>query len=142
MELRGMQDRQWEAYSFCYDTLEHLKERGFRLGVISNWDASARPILEELKLIKFFDTIVISSEVGVEKPDPGIFKAAFELSGSDAEKGIYFGDNYYDDAVGSRSVGMDCCIINPYGSFGIEEIDDCKIIPDIRGALSCMEAAE
>ncbi len=142
MELRGMQSRQWEAYGFCGETLKGLKEQGFILGVISNWDASARPILDDLELTQYFDHIVISSEVGVEKPDPRIFQNAFEESGADAKSSLYVGDNYYDDALGSRAVGMECLIINRYGDFGIEELDDCKVIPDIRSLLTHAEAVK
>jgi len=141
MELRGMQSRQWEAYSFCGETLGSLRQQGYRLGVISNWDASARPILKEVGLTDFFDTIVISSEVGIEKPAAGIFRKAFELSGSSAQNSIYVGDNYYDDAIGSSSVGMDCLIINRFGDFGIEEISGCRVIPDIRSLANFVEAA-
>ncbi|MBI9106300.1 MAG: HAD-IA family hydrolase [Spirochaetales bacterium] len=135
MELRDGQERQWEAYSFCHDTLPELRSEGYSLGVISNWDRSARPILDELGLTAYFDTIIISSEVGIEKPEAGIFLKAFEVSGTTAEDGIYIGDNYYDDAVGSRSVGMECLIVNRFGKFGIEEITDCQIIPDISSLL-------
>lgn len=141
MEFRGMQERQWEAYSFCGEALTGLRQQGFSLGVISNWDASARPILDELELTQYFDYIIISSEVGIEKPDPRIFHKALEESGADASACLYVGDNYYDDAVGSRAAGIDCLIINRYGSFGVEELDDCRIIPDIRSLLSCAEAA-
>ena len=136
MELRGMQKRQWEAYDFCGETLRALREQGYSLGVISNWDASARPILDELGLTSYFDNIIISSEVGVEKPDPAIFLKAFEVSGTNADHSIYIGDNYYDDAIGSRAAGMDCLIVNRYGSFGVEEITDNEIVPDIRSLLS------
>lgn len=139
MELRGMQKRQWDAYSFCSETLKGLKEQGYSLGVISNWDASARPILEDVGLTGYFDNIIISSEVGIEKPAPEIFLKAFEVSGANAGNSIYIGDNYYDDAVGSSAVEMECLVINRYGNFGIEELTDCVIIPDIRNLLT-MEA--
>lgn len=142
MEIRNEQPRQWEAYAYCRPVLSDLKKSGYKLGVISNWDGSARGLLEEHGLIDFFDTIIISSEVGVLKPEPEIFHIAFEKSGSNAEKGLYVGDNYYDDAVGSRSVGMDCCIINRFGNFGVEELKGCGIIPDIRGVKPTLEWIE
>jgi putative hydrolase of the HAD superfamily len=41
---------------------------------------------------------------------------------------IYIGDNYYDDALGSRKVGMPAIIINRFGRLGVEEIEDCPLI--------------
>ena len=139
LEIRAEQPRQWEAYAYCRPVLSELKKAGYRLGVISNWDESARSLLDDFGLTDFFDTIIISSEVGTSKPDPEIFRIAFEHSGSTPEQGLYVGDNYYDDAVGSRSVGMDCCIINRFGNFGVEELKGCGIIPDIRGVKSFLE---
>ena len=132
MKLRGMQPRQWEAYPFCRRTLSELRASGVRTGVISNWDSSARPILAELELDDCFEHIVISSEIGIEKPDVRIFNHAMELAGVRADDCLYIGDNYYDDAVGSRAAGMDCMVINRFGRFGVEEIEDCEIIDDIR----------
>ena len=139
MKIRSKQPRQWEAYAYCRPVLADLKAAGFKLGVISNWDESARSLLDEHGLTEFFDTIVISSEAGFSKPEPEIFHIAFEQSGSTAEQGFYVGDNYYDDAVGSRSVGMDFCIINRFGNFGVEELKGCGIIPDIRGVKALLE---
>lgn len=139
MAIRHAQPRQWEAYAYCRPVLADLKAGGYKLGVISNWDKSAKSLLDEHGLTGYFDTIIISSEVGVSKPEPEIFEIAFEQSGSTPEKGFYVGDNYYDDAVGSRSVGMDCCIINRFGNFGVEELKGCGIIPDIRGVKPFLE---
>ncbi len=139
MDIRSRQPGQWEAYSYCKPVLSDLKETGYKLGVISNWDNSARSLLDKFALTDYFDTIIISSEVGVSKPDSEIFHIAFEQSGSTAEKGFYVGDNYYDDAVGSRSVGMAYCIVNRFGNFGVEELKGCGIIPDIRGVKSFLE---
>ena len=41
---------------------------------------------------------------------------------------MYVGDNYYDDCLGSRKVGMNALIINRFGSLGVEEIEDCPVI--------------
>jgi putative hydrolase of the HAD superfamily len=139
LEIRHRQPRQWEAYDFCKETLEDLKTSGYKLGVISNWDPSARLILDEHDLSRYFDTIVISSEAGFEKPAPEIFHTAFELSGFGPEHGLYIGDNYYDDAIGSKAVGMDYCIINRFGRFGVEELKESPIISDIREVKSYLE---
>ena len=121
----------WEPFDHVYDELVKLKNEGYGLGVISNWDNTAVPILEMHKIASFFDPIIISSEVGCEKPNPEIFNIAMEKASVSAHECLYVGDNYYDDAVGSRKVGMDCVILNPYGSLGVEEIEGSKIVPDI-----------
>lgn len=124
-------DMEWKAYPFAAPTLETLKGMGYRLGVISNWDPSAKPILRRCGLAAFFEQIIVSCEVGVQKPDRRIFDIALKASGADPSRCLYVGDNYYDDAVGSASAGMECLIVNRFGSFGVEELKDVGIIRDI-----------
>lgn len=129
---------EWLAYPFVPGTLKELRSRGYRLGVISNWDPSARPILERLGILGFFEVTIISSEVGVSKPDRRIFEIALERAGVKPEECLYVGDNYYDDAVGAGSVGMACRIINRFGSFGVEELDSSLLIRDVTGLIPCL----
>lgn len=130
-ELRHSSPRHWVPFPCVRDALADLKGRGLRLGVITNWDLSARPLLEREGLAGFFEQVVVSSEEGVEKPDPRIFEAALARAGVRAEECLYVGDNYYDDAVGARGVGMGALIVNRFGALGVEEITDVPIIADV-----------
>jgi putative hydrolase of the HAD superfamily len=121
----------WLPYDRTHEVLAALKRDAIGIGVISNWDHSARDVLRDAGLIDYFDHIVISCEVGHNKPHPGIFEAALSQAGVRPEACLYIGDNYYDDAIGSRRVGMDALIINRYGSLGVEEIGDAPIITDL-----------
>ena len=98
------------------------------MGIISNWDWTARDILTAAGLIDYFDPIVISAEVDCNKPESRIFELALEKAGIPAHQCLYIGDNYYDDAIGSRKVGMNPLIINRFGNLGVEEIEDCPVI--------------
>ena len=118
----------WVSFPEAREVLGELRRRGFGLGVISNWDSGARGLLAGNGLEEYFDPIVISSEVGFEKPAPEIFRIALERAGLRGEQCLYVGDNYYDDAVGCRKVGMRSLIINRFGRLGTEEITDCDFI--------------
>jgi putative hydrolase of the HAD superfamily len=102
------------------------------MGVISNWDESAREILRIHGLERFFEHLIISSEVGWEKPHVEIFEKALQVAGVEPDECVYVGDNYYDDAVGSRKAGMEAIIVNRFGTLGIEELENCPVIPDVR----------
>jgi putative hydrolase of the HAD superfamily len=128
----GTQIDSWVPYHFVGETLDGLKQRGYRLGVISNWDRSARVILKKHDLDRFFEPIIISSEVGYEKPSDEIFNTALRAASVSPTECLYVGDNYYDDVRGSRSAGIESVVVNRYGRLGVEEIDDCPIIDDIR----------
>ncbi|HEY9053830.1 MAG TPA: HAD family hydrolase [Rectinemataceae bacterium] len=139
MDAWGREYLGWKAYPWVPEVLDGLAAAGFRLGVISNWDESARGILADCGILDKFSTVVISSEVGVSKPDPEIFRIALERAGAEASRSIYVGDNYYDDAVGAQAVGMKSLIINRFGDFGVEELSGCRIIADIREVAGCLE---
>jgi len=124
-------DIPWKAFPYTIDTLKKLRECGLKLGLISNWNDSCRKVLMNSGIDKYLDYIVVSSEVGVEKPNPEIFKKTFNLVGVDSKQCLYVGDNYYDDVRGSQAVGMDCFLINPFEKLGIEELDYPYLIKNI-----------
>jgi putative hydrolase of the HAD superfamily len=131
-ELQDATEDYWRAFDFAPVVLEGLRRKGLRLGIISNWDLSARSTLTRQGLADYFEHIIISSEVGCEKPDEGIFRLALEKAGVSACQCLYIGDNYYDDAIGSMKVGMPSVIINRFERRGIGEIEGYPIIRDIR----------
>ncbi len=118
----------WLPFSGVREVLAELKKRSIGRGIISNWDQTAREVLTAGGLIEFFDHLVISCEVDCTKPDKRIFEIALQQAGVSASDCIYIGDNYYDDALGSRKVGMNALVINRFGKLGVEEITDCPVI--------------
>ena len=134
-EIKQNTDPYWLPFKGVKEVLDQLKQRSIRMGIISNWDWTARDILTAAGLIGYFDHLIISCEVDYHKPDPRIFDLALQTAGVSAQECLYVGDNYYDDAVGSRQVGMEVLIINRFDTLGIEEIKDCKIIHHISGIL-------
>jgi putative hydrolase of the HAD superfamily len=89
--------------------LEELKDRGLRLGLVSNVSLLAdlmRQDLQALRILPFLDATAFSSEVGTRKPDPRIFLAVLgELDVSPAEA-VFVGDRVNDDIGGAQSLGM------------------------------------
>jgi len=129
----------WLPYDGVQQLLAELKSRSIGRGIISNWDPTARDILKSAGILEYFEPIVISSEVGHNKPDAAIFNLALETAGIAAKDCIYVGDNYYDDALGSRKVGMEPLIINRFGALGVEEINDCRFIKHVADILDYIE---
>jgi len=134
-ELQRQARPYWLPFPGVHELLAELRERGIGRGVISNWDHSARDLLALHDLAAFFDPIVISCEVGCEKPSEGIFRIALERAGVRGEQCLYVGDNYYDDAVGCRKLGMRPLIVNRFGRLGIEEVTDCPVITSLSQVL-------
>jgi putative hydrolase of the HAD superfamily len=77
------------------------------LALISNFDhpPHVHRILRETGLAGFFETIVVSGEVGIKKPDPGIFRIALKRTGLQAEEVVYVGDTQ-EDVDGAKAAGI------------------------------------
>ena len=88
-------------------TLRELRARGLRTAIVSNCDHSTRPIVDELGLEREADAIVLSVEVGVAKPDPGIYQVALDALAARPEEAVFVDDQaaYCEgaEAIGIRS---------------------------------------
>jgi putative hydrolase of the HAD superfamily len=99
-------------------TLDRLRERGYRLAVVSNTgDGGARSRLAAASLLDALEFVVDSHELGIEKPDPRIFAHAAETLGLPASACLYLGDLYSVDVVGARAAGMHAALIDPIGAW-------------------------
>lgn len=123
---------EWAAFPFAVTVLETLRRRNIGTGLISNWDRSARDVLEAAGLAGHLDTVVISSEIGLEKPGREIFLYAVRQAGVSPQDCWHVGDNYYDDVVGSLRAGMQPVLINRFGREGIEELEFDPVIPSVE----------
>lgn len=114
----------WQVFPDVEDTLRKVRARGFHVGVLSNWDDRLRTLLDRLGLAQCFDSLTISCEVGVEKPNAGIFLAALRVADVSAEEAIHVGDNYEEDVRGAEAVGMRALLVNrhPGASAGIPDL--------------------
>ena len=95
-------------YDDTVPTLQHLRDAGFKLAIVSNWDTPLDPLTERLGIAHYFDIIVASHDARVlsAKPDPHIFNytlAAVEVSAAEA---VHVGDTYEADIVGARNAGI------------------------------------
>lgn len=101
----------FDLYDDVPDTLRALKERGFRLGLISN---SHRPLVSfqsHFELEGLISVTVSSSEHGFMKPHPSIFRAALELMQVPAEEAVMVGDSFAHDVAGAREAGMHAILL-------------------------------
>jgi HAD superfamily hydrolase (TIGR01509 family) len=85
--------------------LKALSER-YQLGMVSNFYGNLEAVCESAGLCSFFKAVVDSYCVGAEKPDPAIFRAAFERLGATPEKTVFIGDSLRRDREGARRMGM------------------------------------
>ena len=105
----------WSLFPDAPACLKGLKRRGFRLGVISNWDATLEHLLREMGYLPYFDEVVASAAVGYRKPNPAIFEIALERMGVEASEAVHVGDLPEADGEGAASAGIRPIIIDRKG---------------------------
>ena len=112
--------------------LELARARGLTAGVISNSNGTIRATLRTLGLLPSLDFVLDSAEVGVEKPDPRIFRLALERARVAPREAVYVGDLYSVDVRGARAAGLDAVLLDPAGLWGAR---DCRSAPDVLAAV-------
>jgi putative hydrolase of the HAD superfamily len=100
-------------FADAVDVLKYLQSK-YTIHLITNGFAEVQWIkIENSGLKPFFEHIIISEEVGTQKPDKAIFEIAMERAKTNAAESIMIGDNYNTDIVGARNAGMDQIFFNP-----------------------------
>lgn len=111
--------------------LETLRGLGLRLAVVSNSNGTVADLLGRLGLARWLDAVVDSGVVGVEKPDPRIFRHAADALGVLPEEAVHVGDLYSVDVLGARAAGAQAILLDPVGAW---PVDDCPKAPDVAAA--------
>src|SRR5262249_5769603 len=88
------------------DALGAARAAGVRVAVVSNSEGVLAAFFDRLGIGAAFDLVVDSGVVGVEKPDPGIFRVALDRFGLRAERALHLGDNFSTDVLGARAAGI------------------------------------
>jgi putative hydrolase of the HAD superfamily len=87
-------------------TLEALRRRGYRTGLISNHHDGLLQSLRHHELEPLFDTVTYSQEAGAEKPEPAVFSLALERAGCAPSDAVHVGNSIDADVGGARRSGI------------------------------------
>ena len=109
------------------DVLSRLRERGLRIGLLSNtmWPAHFHErLLDENGLLDLIDERVYTSDLDVTKPHEESFRAVMERLGTAPEESVFVGDRPWDDIYGAKRTGMRAVLRpNPL-------VPDHEVVPD------------
>jgi putative hydrolase of the HAD superfamily len=95
----------WRVFDGTHALLRALGERGYRIGVLSNWDRRLHRVLEETGLAALIELVIVSADIGIEKPDIGIFREVETRTGCPAQACLHVGDSLHHDLAGARAAG-------------------------------------
>jgi HAD superfamily hydrolase (TIGR01549 family) len=129
------------ASPHAHSTLDQLKGRGLRLGIVSNAAFPPHSMLaqlESLGLAPYFDATVYSSEIGVRKPNRAIYEECVRRLGGTGDGGVVFiGDRLREDIWGPRKLGFDAILTHefrreqPFPGMDVEVIKSLDELPGL-----------
>lgn len=102
----------WKRIPQIGTVLRQLRSDGFQLIIVSNWDRRIYSLLEALKLRTFFQEVFISSQLGVEKPSPEIFRLVARRLNAPAQALLHVGDSREEDLEAAAQAGWKSLLIN------------------------------
>ena len=131
-------------YDDTVPVLQHLRNEGFKLAIVSNWDTPLDPLMERLGIADYFDIIVASHDARVQsaKPDSHIFEYTLAAVGVSAEEAVHVGDTYEADIIGARNAGIRPILIDRDGTRAgrwKETIRDLSELPELLSGSVCSE---
>jgi putative hydrolase of the HAD superfamily len=97
------------------ETLDELRARGIRVGLISNCTEEVADVWPETSFARLFDVAVFSATAGLAKPDPAIYRLAARELGVEPSECVFVGDGANDELRGARDVGMTPVLIHRDG---------------------------
>lgn len=122
----------WRIYPGAEEVLEWLRRHGFKLGVLTNWDTRASQLLRNLGLSAYLNEIVVSSEVGFEKPDPEIFQLVHRRMGRSADRIVMIGNDVEIDLEVPEDMGWTTLLFTPGSSDSWKRaVDEWAAVPEM-----------
>ena len=105
-QINEGQKKLFRVFDDAEETLTILSKQ-FDLGLIANQTMDIVRLLDDSKISRFLKVKVISSEVGIKKPDPRIFQLAMQLAEARSPKDcIMIGDRLDTDILPANMLGM------------------------------------
>lgn len=96
----------YRMYPDALHALDRLQAAGLRVGVLSNWDVSIHDALRRLGILDRFAAVVVSAEIGAEKPERAAFEAAATAIGAVPHRILHVGDDPAQDVDGALAAGF------------------------------------
>ena len=109
-------------FPHAHQTLQYLQSK-YTLHLISNGfkEASALKV-GNTNIARYFQNIIISEVIGINKPDPAIFEHALNLANAKKEESIMIGDSLEADVYGALNFGMDAIYFNPHHTLKPDDV--------------------
>lgn len=126
-------------YDHALETVQALKGKVLQCAVTNGTKVAQDRKLKNSGLDKLFDSIFISEEVGIEKPNKGFFDAVFaEIGEYKSDEVLIVGDSLTSDIQGGVNAGIKTCWYNPNGAENTSDLKPDYEIRDIGEVLGIL----
>lgn len=119
LEMLEERKNGYRVNSELIEIIKILKNKDYKIGLLSNYGIELRDKLKKDEIYDLFDTIVVSSEVGCQKPELEIFKILFTNLGVEPAE-VVFTDDASKSLENSESIGYFPILYKNNESFKIE----------------------
>jgi putative hydrolase of the HAD superfamily len=127
------------------ETLEELRRRGIKMGIVSNTFVNACALNRDIaqrKLTEFFEFIYYSYEFPKRKPYPSMYSAAVETLGVKPGEVVFVGDRLDTDVKGAVNAGMHAVLKDAAANEGRKTPSGVLRIKSISGLLEAIDHIE
>ena len=115
--------------------IDRLRTTGLRLGLLSNFSADLRAMLAQQDLLRRFDALAISAEIGIMKPDAAAYRLILAMMQMEAHTCVFI-DDIPDNVEVAQAIGLHGIVFedNPSCLAALTRL--LGISPDARGILT------
>jgi putative hydrolase of the HAD superfamily len=117
--------------------LRRLKELGAKIYAVSNWDIELTKVLDDLGWSGYFDDVIASAVVGIEKPEGEIFEEALRIGNISRDRVVHVGNDPITDIEGAAEAGIDTVLVDRRGT--VEAPRATFVLPDLNGLPGIVE---
>jgi putative hydrolase of the HAD superfamily len=118
------------------DAMSKLRSRDVKVVLVSNSEGMLAELFDELGILASFDLLLDSGKLGVEKPDPRIFRIGLEKYAVHPHEALHLGDTFATDIVGARAAGVRAALIDPHAHYRDVHVD----VPRVPGVVEVAHA--
>ena len=129
--------KEFTPFEDTLPALEGLRERGYRLGVITNLRADLEVLIRKAGLDGCLEFSVNSVQAGKEKPHPPIFQEALRRAAVSPGEVLHVGDQVRSDVGGAKAMGMQAALLDRGGWH--DPVDGCPKISHLGELLVLLE---
>ncbi len=120
--------------------LDRLRALGVPVAVVSNSEGKLEELFDGLGILRAFDLVIDSGVVGIEKPDPRIFRIALDHFRVAPDRALHLGDTFGPDVLGARAAGLRVALVDPHGHLADRHPDVPRVAGAAQAARAIMEA--